>query len=100
MSISRKFCAMNRTNASDHLRILVQINNFLLRSLPNTYMQTLPIHLDHLDHYGVCDAHKPRYNRPYPQKRHSRKVGKEFRRMNRIHQPGCDVQRRDHQRKR
>ena len=97
MPISSKFCAMNRTNVSDHLRILATINNFLLRSLPKTYLQGPPP-----TSYGcVCNyLQKPHYNLAYPQKRHSKKVGKEFRRMNRIHQPGFDVQRRDHQRKR
>jgi len=102
VAISRMFRKMNKSSSSDYQWILATINNILLNFLPKSYNETYLLHLKDTRAAAAAgsDTRLRHRNQSYSQERHFRKVGKEFRRKNRIHQPGCDVQRRDHRRKR
>ena len=99
MSISSKFNTMSRST-SDHQRILATINNILLKYLTNPYVYQSPYCMAQLCKCEMTSlrATQCNYNQSYFQKRHFSNKNKENRRLNRIHQPGFDSQRRDHQR--
>ena len=80
---------MNIKYHTEEIWIIEAINNILMSSLPKQKLLPITQHL--VNEYKYENYH---------QKRHFRKTGKVFRRLNRIHQPGFDVQRRDHTRKR